>query len=730
MAFASIGNLVTVMSPNVTAGGRVVGIAMSLLMFAVIGGSFFVPWNELGTRSTLWFVPFVVAMLAVGNYTDPLVYVAGIYVILLAAWIGLCQPRFTTLLLSPVLAVTFYVPLALRPHPERLALSTVIITVVSVALGEVLGLLRVRLENSRRELVHSNQRRSEALTRHSIDVSFVFGSDNRIRFVSPSVWARFGYLPEELRAVPLDTFLTELVQGVDAEDVTEILGGRFEGASETHRYELQLRHADGRWVEIEATVHNLTNDPDVRGIVAHVRDISERRSLEFDLFYRAYHDDLTGLANRAAFRERVTDEVESGHETSVIVLDLNGFKMINDTLGHRHGDQLLKAIANRLVAEAPVDSLVARLGGDEFAVVVRMPIREAVNAAEALIRAISQPMNLGSRAVSVGAEAGVAKAVPGLSAERLMENADLAMYEAKATPDVDVVEFKDEFRKQLVEKSELQTALQRAITNGEFVLHYQPQVNLSNSQWVGAEALIRWNRSVSELVGPAEFIPAAEESEIIVAMGRWVLMEACREASTWPLVDGRRPSVGVNVSSRQFVAKGFVDDVYDAIESSGIEPDDLVVEVTESVLISDFGLAREKLNALRSIGVKVSLDDFGTGYSSLRYLLELPFSTLKIDRSFISNATVEFNDYALLQTMNRLGHDLGLKTLIEGVETVEQARLVSSIGIDMVQGFYYSVPVDELEVVQIFANTRPEDVLAGVGREHPARLRRRPAGSV
>lgn len=711
LVFASFGNLITVVSPAGTNSARTIGVVLSLIMLMIAMASFMVRWDRLHPRATMALIPVAVVLVMVGNYTDPLAYVAGIYVVLIGAWVGLCQPRFTTLALTPLLAATFLLPLEARPHLGRLHSSTVIVTVVAVALGEILGLLRVRLENSRRQLLLSSQRRSEALTRHSIDVSFVFGRNNRIRFVSPSVRTRFGYSPSEIEAVPATEFLTEMVRDIHPDDIAAIVDGTFKGKSETHRYELSLRNADGEWIEVEATLHNLVDDPDVNGIVAHVRDISERRELETDLFFRAYHDDLTGLPNRAAFRERVTQDLSAGNLISVVFLDLNGFKLINDTLGHRSGDQLLKGIADRLVATAPPESLVARLGGDEFAVVLPFSLTYATIVAEGLIRTISMPLDLDSGTVTVGAKAGVAEGSPGLRAERIMEDADLAMYEAKARQGVDVVPFRSALRSALTERSEVHLALQRAVDNDEFVLRYQPQVSLTNGYWVGAEALIRWDRPGSGLVAPGGFISIAEESEVIISIGRWVLAEACREASTWPSVDGRELCISVNVSPRQFVADEFVDDVYDAIDGSGLDPTRLTIEVTESVLKTDFGLARRKLESLRSIGVRVALDDFGTGYSSLRYLLELPFSTVKIDQSFVTGATTEFNAYAVLQTINRLGHDLGLKTLIEGVETMEQARLVSSIGIDLAQGFYYGRPSEADSVQSVLAAGGPTELI-------------------
>lgn len=721
LVFGAVANLMTVIPIGRDMTTAPAGIGLSGVMMLVAVVSLFVPWDRLGARWTMaCLVPPALAMMAVGNYTDPLPYVAGIYVVLVGAWVGISQKRMTTLILSPVMALAFYLPLSVGPFADRLLSSTVIITTVSVALGEVLGLFRVRLETSRRELVLSNQRRSEALTRNSIDVSMVLGADNRIRFVSPSVHTRFGYSPSELQEMPLDMFLRDKIRGIAPVDEESLVAGTFEGLGDTHRYELEFLNGDGQWIDIEAAVHNLGDDPDVDGIVVHIRDISERRALEMDLFHRAYHDDLTGLANRAAFRERVTGGLDSDHDLSVVFLDLDGFKVINDTLGHRQGDLMLKEIAARLVGAVPDGALVARLGGDEFAIALDLPVSDALVVADHVIEQISMPLELEAGTVAVGAKAGVAAGVAGMHADRIMENADLAMYEAKAIQDVDVVRFEPELREHLVARGRLQTALRTAVDEEEFVLHYQPQISLADGHWIGAESLIRWQRPGRGLVAPGEFISAAEESKMILEIGRWVLREACAEAVTWPVDPGRGSSIGVNVSSRQFSAEGFVDEVDQALEASGLEPGRLTIEVTESVLIHDFGMARRTMDDLSAMGVGLSLDDFGTGYSSLRYLLELPFSVVKIDQSFVRNATTEFSDYALLQTVNRLGHDLGLKTLIEGVETAEQARLVSSIGIDQAQGFHFCRPVEGAVVRSVLARGGPEgfidsDVATAIG---------------
>ena len=694
LLFGALSNLITVVLLAPGSTGRTIGLWLSLTTVGVAIVALFAPWERWGRHSTLVLVPVAFVLLGIGNYTDPLPYVAGIYFVVIGAWTGLCHRRFMTLALAPVFATMYWAPLAVRPNLGRLESSALIVTVVSVAIGEVLCGLRITLERSQRELAASAGRRFTALTRNSLDVTLVFGPDDRIRYVSPAMEARFGHAPSDIEQIPLSDFLERFVSGISDESKLSIVDGSFRHENSSITHEMQLLHANGTWVDIEVTAQNLIDDPDIAGIVVHVRDITSRKALELDLQRRAYQDDLTGLANRASFRNEIKRASESSEKLAVIYLDLDGFKEVNDTSGHEVGDRLLQLVAKRLLNTVPSNAVVARLGGDEFAVMVRGEFVDVSVVAEALIDSISEPYQVDDTVLSVGVSAGVAQAGPADAGDRVISDADMAMYAAKVNDFSSVVEFHPQMREQLLAKVEMTSRLKQAVSNGDFVLHYQPSMETRGRSWVGAEALIRWDDGGDRLIQPGEFINIAEESGLIVELGRWIVAEACREAVGWSESPDGSLWVAVNVSARQFQDPRLLDDVDAALRSTGLPPERLVIEVTESILIGETESAHQRLRGLHEMGVRLALDDFGTGYSSLSYLQAFPFDILKIDRSFVRNATTSTRDLSLLQTINRLGHNLGLQTLVEGIETASQAELVTSMGCDLAQGFHLARPVD------------------------------------
>lgn len=691
LLFGALGNMATVIMKPGSAGPDPVGIWLTILILVLAIVAFVLPWDQFGPRSTLLLVPGAFAFIGFGNYTDPSPYVAGVYFILVGAWTGLCHPRFITLKLAPFFALFFWAPLYMVPHLDRLGISTAVITVVSVFIGESLGTLRTSLEESRRQLTESTERRLAALTRDSVDVTFVFGPDNTIRHVSPSVRARFGYAVEDITAMPLDEFLTTKVEGLSAETIEALLMGTYVADEGDTAKEFRLQHRSGVWIDIEAAAQNMVEDDDIGGILVHVRDVTGRKVLEADLQHKAFHDDLTGLANRGAFRKEVRKLVDRGKTVSVIFIDLDGFKSVNDTGGHKQGDRLLQLAAERILAVAPTHAVVARLGGDEFAIALQLPVHSAASLAELLVARLSESYTIDGVAVTIGASAGVSASDVFADGDRLISDADTAMYEAKSSEASQVVVFDPAMRSRRLEQIELRSRLRKAISDEEFVLHFQPAVDLVTGSWVGVESLVRWEQPGIGLVPPGAFIGAAENSGLIVELGRWILNEACREAASWP-AERSDTWIAVNVSPRQFRDPGLLTDIESAVASSGLEPHRLVIEITESVLMEDIEAAGERLNALRHMGIRLAIDDFGTGYSSLAYLQSLPFDILKIDRSFVIEATTEPSHLKLLTMINRLGHDLGLVTLIEGIETPEQAKLVEGIHVDLAQGYYFARP--------------------------------------
>jgi diguanylate cyclase (GGDEF)-like protein len=461
--------------------------------------------------------------------------------------------------------------------------------------------------------------------------------------------------------------------------------------------------ADGRIIDIW---HRPMADG---GWVSTYEDITERRRTESRVVYMATHDALTGLPNRALLRDRLSsfpDEIRdpgaSGRITALLLLDLDRFKEINDTLGHAAGDKLLRLVAERLQAFLGEEDLAARLGGDEFAIV--HPVRnigETADLARRVIDALVAPYDLDGHRANVGASIGISLApVDGSEPEALMRCADLALYRAKSQGRGGYVFFQADMTASAHRRRALEMELRQALLLGQFEAYYQPQVNLRTGKVTGAEALIRWRRPALGLVGPEEFISFAEEVGLIVPIGEWILRRACRDAVRWR--DGTR--VAVNLSAAQLRTHHLADMVISALATEGLPPTRLELEVTESVLLEEAEATLRTLRQLRGLGVRVSLDDFGTGYSSLSYLRSFPFDKIKIDRSFVREATTNANGAAIVQAIASLGASLGMETTAEGVETKEQLDFIRAQGCTEAQGFYFSPPRPASELIDLLGS--------------------------
>ncbi len=430
----------------------------------------------------------------------------------------------------------------------------------------------------------------------------------------------------------------------------------------------------------------------------------EQHHLLERLTHQATHDPLTGLPNRFSFEQRLCAALErardSGKVLAVLIFDLDRFKTINDTLGHQAGDALLKAVAERLGERTRQSDLLARLGGDEFALILeklRSP-EVATRVAQSLLAILAEPFVIGERELFVTASIGVSLyPEDGEDASTLLSNVDSAMYQAKAQGKNRFHSFLPGLNAEAARRLELETHLRRALERQELHLHYQPKVSLPDQRLVGFEALLRWRHADLGHVSPADFIPIAEESGLIVEIGRWVLQAACKQARCWQR-SGRSVPVAVNVSALQFSRSDFVAAVKDALTESGLEPRLLELELTESTVMSDTELGAKRLAELRALGVRVALDDFGTGYCSMAYLRRLPFDTLKIDRSFIRDMLSEDQGGALVEAIVRLAHSLRLEVVAEGVESEAQLSLLQRFGCDTAQGFYFARPLPADEV--------------------------------
>ncbi|MDF1504261.1 EAL domain-containing protein [Roseisolibacter sp. H3M3-2] len=469
------------------------------------------------------------------------------------------------------------------------------------------------------------------------------------------------------------------------------------------RYEMQLVRKDGTrvWAEVGGVPFR-DERGSVVGTIGVIADITERKALEAELRRRAYEDPLTGLANRARFQERAERALgapdaagDDARRTALLLVDLDDFKTVNDSLGHAAGDQLLASVATRLLAATRGSDTVARLGGDEFAMLLPA-VRgeeEAVLVAKRVVATLGVPFRVGGRPLRLGASVGIALARGGEGADDLLRNADLALYRAKSQGRARYELFAPALHAAAVERLELEGELRAAIAGDQLVLHYQPIVDLRGGATRGVEALVRWRHPARGLVPPATFIPLAESTDLIVPLGRWVLRRACDEAARWPGGDAA-PSVAVNVSARQLAGDDFARTVADALRDSGLPPRRLVLEVTESVLLGDLDAALRRLEALRALGVRLALDDFGTGYSSLAYLQRLPVDLLKIDRTFTAGLDGSGRRAALARSIVAMADTLGLETVAEGVETDAQHAALVALGCRLAQGYRYARPMD------------------------------------
>lgn len=446
-------------------------------------------------------------------------------------------------------------------------------------------------------------------------------------------------------------------------------------------------------------------------LVWALRDISQIKSSEDQITYLAYHDALTGLPNRRLFNDRLEVAIATAarkkQRLALLFLDLDNFKHVNDGLGHAAGDELLQETACRLRRKVREEDTVARLGGDEFIMLlvgVQEPEYAAV-VAQRILDDLAQPFRLRGREFYLSASVGITLFPDdGSEGETLVANADMAMYRAKAAGRNNYKLFTPALNEKVQRRMSLETALRQAIGNQEFLVHYQPKVELAGGRVVGMEALVRWERPGHGLVSPGEFIPLAEDTGQIVPIGRWVLEQACRQAKAWHDRGHHDLAISVNLSPRQFQQKDLVPMVTDTLGSSGLDPRSLELEVTESMLMSSVDEAIVTLDELSSLGVRLSMDDFGKGYSNLYYLKHFPMDTLKIDRSFVRDVATEVDDASIVDTIISMSRSLKLNVIAEGVENTDQLRFLRERSCDQMQGFLFSRPLPPDEITSMLTS--------------------------
>ena len=580
--------------------------------------------------------------------------------------------------------------------------------------------------------------RYASLIRNASDVIMIVDVDGRLRFASPAAERTFGLHPDDL----VGHNLLDLWGESDRDRLAAFLAE----VAETRDRSLgpvEVTAGNGnRHITLESVGSNLLDDPAIAGLALNFRDVSERKALEEQLRQLAFHDPLTLLANRSLFRNRVQHALQlaqrSRQRIAVMFLDLDNFKNINDSLGHDAGDRLLQAAAQRLVKSTRPSDTVARLGGDEFAILL-----EGINEdgdveriAASITRSFAEPLVLDGADAPVAASIGIAFSQDGDDTEQLLRNADIAMYNAKAAGKARYIVFQPRMQEQLRERLRLEEDIRRALERSEFFLEFQPVVDLTHRELLGVEALVRWNHPEQGLIMPGSFIPTAEESGQIIELGRWVLLEACRSVRAWrdSIVAGDGLRVAVNISGRHLQHADLVADVRYALEESGLEPDNLVIELTESTIMHNTELNLDRFRDLKALGIKLAIDDFGMGYSSLSYLHRFPIDILKIDRSFINRLTEQDDGPELARAVVMLGKTLGLETVAEGIEHEDQVARLLELGCVAGQGFLFARS-SSLEAVTAmsFAARRAErrnaqslhERLTATGRFHVGQVRPR-----
>jgi len=577
------------------------------------------------------------------------------------------------------------------------------------------------LEARTEELAKANvalersEQRFRSLVQHAPDLITVIDADERVVYQSPSIMRVLGYEVEELVGMPLSSFVHQKDQAA----LSSFLRTQAHEPDEIMNVEVRVRHQNGEWRHLEIFGSDQRDDT-VAGIVLNSRDVTDRRSLEEQLRHQAFHDSLTGLANRASFTDRLEHALlrarRSPKMPAVLFLDLDNFKAINDSLGHSAGDEILSSVGGRIQGCLRVADTVARLGGDEFAVLLEDvdTVEGAKVVAERILQAHETPFSIQGEKVFVKASIGVAMAEEltddeRADTQRILRNADVAMYAAKRDGKAYCHVYDEEMHVSLVRHLELLSDMRAAIERKDFFVQYQPLVDLNTREVRGLEALVRWKHPRHGLISPADFIPIAEESGAIRALGKWVLEESCRQMTQWDrsLAGSQELYMSVNVSVQQILDPEFVDEVRETLRTSGFDPARLTLEITESITMYPGDSTIRVLKDLKEIGARLAIDDFGTGSSSYAYLQHFPFDVVKIDKSFVQHEVGVRNARELTRKVIEMGKVLNLEVVAEGIEEEAQLAELRELGCEIGQGYLFAKPMDADDVPRLLAGIPP-----------------------
>jgi diguanylate cyclase (GGDEF)-like protein/PAS domain S-box-containing protein len=563
--------------------------------------------------------------------------------------------------------------------------------------------LFVKVELGTQEL-RAREARYSALVERSSDPITIVRDDATILYQSPSITRLLGWKSSDA----VGTSYLDVLHPEDHERWIVVLRRLVADPGNEVTTEWRLLHMNGTWRTFESVLTNLIGEPSVGGLVLNSRDVTDQRIAEAQLRHQAFHDPLTGLANRSLFAEHLDRAVRrrgrSGGGVQVMFIDLENFKAVNDLRGRALGDELLQQVARRLESTFRDADLIARIGGDQFAVLSEVPPLQSDShaAADRLLERFSEPFELDAESVMVAVCVGIATDATGAETdEELMRHADLAVNSAKSKGKQSCAVYTAALHDPILKNMRVETELRRALERDELVVHYQPIVDVTSGRVAGVEALVRWNHPERGLVGPYEFISIAESSGLIVPLGDWVLNRSCREVHALTLPRGETLRLSVNVSPRQLSNQRFFIEVENALKTSAFEARLLTLEVTESLFVDDVAGRLDLLNKLRGTHVQIAIDDFGTGYSSLKLLGEMPVDILKIDKSFIDHVVTSPESARLVQMILHLAKDLGVRTVAEGVEDQDQLETLQNMGCQLIQGYYFSkpIPVQELQTL-------------------------------